>query len=93
MTCDLLSYKRNQGVGRVLKQMSLSFWTTLRRKMKILMGILNIEIRWWKEMEAELQQDVTVPEKNRVSRADDQDDFSEDDEGGTEKEESSDECK
>ena len=25
--------------------MSLSFWTTLRRKMKILMGILNIEIR------------------------------------------------
>ena len=45
MTCDLLSYKRNQGVERVLKQMSLSFWTTLRRKMKILMGILNIEIR------------------------------------------------
>ena len=44
-------------------------------------------------MEAEPQQDVTVPEKDYVSRADDQDDFSEDDEGGTEKEESSDECK
>ena len=31
-------------------------------------------------MEAEPQQDVTVPEKNYVSRADDQDDFSEEDE-------------